>query len=495
MSDHATNRAGGPPEDRRAGDGDADAGEPTRRGPRAAADALVLFGVTGDLAYTKIFPALRNLARRGRLEMPIIGVARGDRSHEELVGRIRASLDEHGGVDDETFRRLSARVRFVGGDYEDEATFRALRAALGDARRPIHYLAIPPSLFGPVAEHLAASGCAGAGARLMVEKPFGRDLASAEALDRILHRHFPEEAILRIDHFLGKEPVQNLSYFRFANAFLEPIWNRHFIRQVQITMAERFGVKGRGKFYEEVGAIRDVIQNHLLEIVAALAMEAPASDEDEAIRAEKVKLLRSIRPLRPEDVVRGQYRGYRAEPGVAADSTVETFAAVRLEIDNRRWAGVPIVVRAGKGLAVTATEVVVEFAGPPETLFGKRHCDRCNYLRFRLGPDVLIAMGLHAKAPGEAMEGEPVEICAVHQSPDEMLPYERLLGDAIRGDLGLFAPGAAVIAQWRIVDGVLGDVVPVIEYDRGSWGPEQAGRLVRGAWMDPDPAPREKQRG
>ncbi len=448
-------------------------------------DAFVFFGATGDLAYKQIFPALQSMIRRGALDVPIIGVAKAGWNIEKLRARARASLQEHGGgVDEDAFQKLVAQLRYIAGDYNDRATFVALREQLAGAERPIHYLAIRPAMFPVVAEHLGASGCANQ-ARVIVEKPFGRDLASAKALNQTLRNLFEESAIFRIDHFLGKEAVQNLLFFRFANTFLEPIWNRHYVASVQITMAESFGIKGRGKFYEEAGAIRDVVQNHLLQVVGFLAMEPPATTYREAMRDEQVKVFRQIRPLDASDLVRGQFRGYRSEPGVAGDSTVETYAALRLEIDSWRWDGVPFLIRTGKCLPTTTTEIIVELKRPP---LSKLASGKGNYVRMRLGPDVVIGIGAHVKKPGEDMVGQPTELSFVHHaSADEMAPYERLLGDAMNGDATLFAREDAVEAAWAIVDPVLGDAVPVTEYEPGTWGPTEADRLVRdvGGWAGP----------
>jgi glucose-6-phosphate 1-dehydrogenase len=449
-------------------------------------DAFVFFGATGDLAYKQIFPALQAMIRRGDLELPIIGLARPGWTADKLRARARDSLEHHGGVDAEAFAKLSARLVYVGGNYEDPGTYERLKAALRDARRPLHYLAIPPSMFATVVQGLARSGCA-QNARVIVEKPFGRDLASAQALDDTLHHVFPEAAIFRIDHYLGKEAVQNLLYFRFANTFLEPIWNRNFVDSVEITMAEKFGVQGRGAFYDEVGTVRDVVQNHLLQVLALLAMDAPAGRDPDAMRAEKLRLFRATRPLDPAQVVRGQFRGYRNEAGVAPDSQVETFVALCLHIDTWRWAGVPFYIRAGKCLPITATEVIVELKRPPVGVFDAITPVQANYFRFRLGPEVVISAGARVKRAGEEMQGEPVELIARHSSAGEKGPYERLLGDAMRGDASLFTRDDGVEAAWRVVDPILQTAQPPEPYDPGTWGPASAAAVVAGSggWHDP----------
>ena len=402
---------------------------------------------------------------------------------------MRDSLTAHGGVNEDAFAKLAARLSYVSGDYQDAAIFDKLRKALGTAARPLFYLAIPPSLFASVASGLGRSGCA-AHARVMVEKPFGRDLASALALNASLHESFPEPAVFRIDHFLGKEPVQNLLFFRFANTFMEPVWCADHVDSVQIVMAEAFGVKSRGKFYEEVGAIRDVFQNHLLQVMTLLAMDAPAANEAEAIDAAKVALLRAVRPLRERDVVRGQYRGYKAETGVAPDSRVETYVAARLEIESRRWAGVPFLIRAGKCLAVTATEVHIRLKRPAIAIFDSQATARRNEFGFRLSPDVSISLAAQAKKPGGEMIGEEVLLVEHRRPGDEMAPYERLIGDAMRGDRTLFGSEAGLEAAWRIVDPILNSEQPVYEYDRGSWGPAEAEPMAAaaGGWSEPSSA-------
>ncbi len=465
----------------------------TAQSTAARSDALVFFGASGDLAYKKIFPALLAMMQQDGIDLPIIGVSHAGWNTEQLRERAHDSVTQdakatHSKVDEKAFRKLAARLRYVNGDYNDASTFTALKKALGTSKRPLHYLAIPPDFFGTVAKGLQRAGCT-ENARVVVEKPFGRDLASARELNRILQEVFPESAIFRIDHYLGKEPVQNLLYYRFANSFLEPVWNRNYIASVQITMAEQFGVEDRGSFYDGVGAIRDVIQNHLLQIVALLAMEAPIGRDPEALRAEKLRLFRAMRPVGRDDVVRGQFKGYRDIDGVAKKSDVETFAALCLYIDTWRWADVPFYIRAGKKMPMSTTEIVVDMKTPPLSIFDEIEPPQSNYFRFRLSPEVIIAEGARVKIPGEKMKGEQVELIARHHPHREKSPYQRLLGDAIRGDGSLFSNDETVEAAWAVVDDLLHHEHPVASYAPGTWGPKSAAKIVNDAegWHDPVP--------
>ncbi|WP_321476651.1 glucose-6-phosphate dehydrogenase [uncultured Paludibaculum sp.] len=448
-------------------------------------DALVFFGATGDLAYKKIFPALQAMVKRGSLHVPIVGVAKSDWNLEQFQARALDSLEKHGGVDRAAFQTLRNLLRYVDGDYNDPATFEAIRRELGTCERPAYYLAIPPSLFGLVVRQLGHSGCA-QGARVVLEKPFGTDLASARRLNEILHGTFDESAILRIDHYLGKRPVHNMIYSRFANSFLESFWNRTHVESVQLTMAEDFGVQGRGGFYDQTGAIRDVVQNHLFQIMTNLAMDPPVRADSESIRDEKVKVLRAIPPLEIGNIVRGQFRGYRSEKGVSPTSQTETFAAIKLEVNSWRWQGVPFYIRAGKCLPVTCTEVVLRLKRPPSVFLSSDI--RPNHFRFRISPDVTFGLGMMVKAHCDELRGESQEMLLMREErADDMGAYERLLRDAMAGDPTLFAREDYVEEAWRIVDPVLNAGGPVCDYEPGTWGPDDACAHIvpPDGWHDP----------
>jgi len=452
-------------------------------------DALVVFGCTGDLAHKQIFPALYAMVKRGELTVPVIGVAFPKWSLERLQRRATDSIKSAGGIDNKgALTKLLSLLRYVSGDYKDPATFAAIKQALGGAKRPAHYLAIPPSLFETVIENLGKAGLA-KDARVIVEKPFGRDLASAKELNRVAHAAFPEDSIFRIDHFLGKEAIMNILYFRFANSFLEPIWNRNYVASVQITMSENFGIKGRGGFYETAGCLRDVIENHLFQIVALLAMEPPATRNYGAVQTEKAKVFEAMRPLKPDDLVRGQYAGYRQEPDVAKNSDVETFCAVRLFIDSWRWAGVPFYLRSGKYLPDTVTEVLVQLKPSPQRLFedSAPKDGRANYVRFRCSPDAAIALATRVKIPGKEYIGEQRELFLCEELSGQEAPYERLLGDAMAGNGALFTREDAVEAAWAVVDPVLKKHERVKVYKRGTWGPKQANAILQPgeSWHNP----------
>ena len=456
----------------------------------AQSEALVLFGVTGDLAHKMIFPALYAMVKHGALNVPVIGVALPNLSMDRLHRRVADSIERSGGIDNKrALRHLLSLLRYVSGDYKDRKTYKAIGEALGSARRPAHYLAIPPSLFETVIEGLAATGLNRNG-RVIVEKPFGRDLASARALNRVARSAFAEDSIFRIDHFLGKEAIMNILYFRFANSFLEPIWNRNYVNSVQITLSESFGIGRRGAFYETAGCLRDVIQNHLFQIVALLAMEPPAGRDFGAVQTEKGKVFKAMRPLKPRDIVRGQYAGYRDEPDVAKRSDVETFCALRLFIDSWRWEGVPFYLRSGKYLPDTVTEVLVELCPAPQRLFADSAplTGRSNYLRFRLSPNSAIALAARVKRAGQEFVGEQRELFMSEEQPGEETPYERLLGDAMRGDGALFTREDAVEAAWAVVDPVLKNHPRALRYQRGTWGPKKADALTaaHGGWHNPN---------
>jgi glucose-6-phosphate 1-dehydrogenase len=446
-------------------------------------DALVLFGASGDLSYKKIFPALHSMVKRGVLNCPVIGLARRSWTEDEFREHVRKSIQENGEFDQKTFSRLSSLLKYVVGDYHDVSTFKKLRTALGNAKQPLYYLAIPPSLFTTVTEFLAKTECS-RGARIVLEKPFGRDLKSAQELNKTLQDHFPEEALFRIDHFLGKEPIQNLLYYRYANPHIEAIWNNKFIDNIQITMAETFGIEGRGSFYEEAGAIRDVVQNHMLQVIACLCMEIPDLSDGKAIIDERSRVLKSVQTVEPQNVIRGQYESYHEESHVAPDSKIETFAALRFDIDNERWSGVPVYVRAGKKLPVTATEVKVTLKKAQTSQNGPG-VPFSDYFRFRINPDVVIASGTNVKEPGEEFKGRQIELVACNESPHTLEAYDRLLGDALHGDKTLYGREDAILTSWRIVENILAPTTP-FSYEDHSWGPQEADKILSsGEWSNP----------
>jgi glucose-6-phosphate 1-dehydrogenase len=445
-------------------------------------DALVFFGATGDLAYKQTFPALAALVAHGRLNMPIVAVGRKDLPLDKLRARVNESLAASGAVKDAVLDRLSRQLRYVAVDYDEPRTFARIREAIGDAARPLHYVALPPEVFERVAANLAQAGLAKE-ARLVLEKPFGHDLASAKALSQALHSSFPEEAIFRIDHYLGKESVENVVYVRAANPIIEATLNRQYVESVEINMAETFGVAGRAKFYDSVGAVRDVVQNHMLELVACLAMELPTEKGRAALRDARSRLLAQVNALSVKDIVRGQVRRFKDEQGVSKDSTTETFAALRITIDSPRWKDVPFFIRVGKSLPITATEAVIRWKGEGHAVLDETVPPAPNYVRFRIGPESIIALGANVKKDGERMVGDARELVLRQAATDAMKPYERLLGDAMDGDPTLFARKDAVEESWRVVEPILGNATPVYGYEPGSWGPEEAERICgKGGW-------------